>query len=473
MEAEQEDVFDKLGSEMPEMEGGGSETVGESEELEVAGAGSEPIDLVEQAANDLFDSLGVEHVGSEETGEDTGNSDIRGSSRLSNPIAPTEKAPEVETAHAQEVVEGADQDRTVNLENAAPEPDLTAGATTDPLDHQEVENVTEDVFDKLNSSNDHEQPIESSSHQVGLDETEDQDDVFANLASISDKDQAQVAEDLEEAPTGAVLQNEEPTNESMSHGGGLQLDDGDDADDDFANLVSDQGDNVEHSDRKEANHSTLSEQAAAPALELVETEDDSLFDNIGSTSQEVGEAIQDIDENGDDAAERERKYQLLLEEFGAEEEDFLPAPQASSTYQAADLFGEESGSTPFDELVPAESEFLQTASSSTTPPSLSIENSLQDIEPYEGDNSNWLGSALTDADQSLLRSGQQIGAAATAEASSPIDFEVPYGWYEGDTFHYYTSEQREQVRLAMMESSEAPADQSGTQTHGTLFIRSS
>jgi len=66
------------------------------------------------------------------------------------------------------------------------------------------------------------------------------------------------------------------------------------------------------------------------------------------------------------------------------------------------------------------------------------------------ETSDWLGEASLEADQSFQ-------VLDIASASSPVDFEVPYGWYEGDTFHYYTDEQREQVRLAMLDTQPQPA----------------
>jgi hypothetical protein len=67
------------------------------------------------------------------------------------------------------------------------------------------------------------------------------------------------------------------------------------------------------------------------------------------------------------------------------------------------------------------------------------------------ESSDWPGDGSLDEQSYLGQEGQGDSQVGQDSASSPMDFEVPYGWYEGDTFHYYTEEQREQVRLAMME----------------------
>jgi hypothetical protein len=346
------DLFDKLGS---GMSGAHQEVAGNGERPKEES--SEPIQLVEDAANDLFDTLGVEHYG------------------------PT-------------------------------------------AEHQEKEAI--DVIDALDTSN----PIDLPSEE-------------------------HAKSSLPPAPTA---------DES-----GIILDDGGDGDDVFATLASNE--DVEETGTRDQPKDTASPaQPAVPAIEIVETEGDALFDNLGAADEEAEPAPSTIElvetehdsifdnlgtveqtppaESGDSLEEQERKYRLLLEEFGGEQQEFLP--ESGTTPQAAALF-EEDEPTPFDELEP---EHLQTASSSTTPPpNLSIENSLQDIEPYEGDTSmvtdtsDWLKDSSVD-DQSF----QVRDSAALGGESSPVEFEVPYGWYEGDTFHYYTNEQREQVRLAMLES---------------------
>jgi hypothetical protein len=81
------------------------------------------------------------------------------------------------------------------------------------------------------------------------------------------------------------------------------------------------------------------------------------------------------------------------------------------------------------------------------------------------DTSDWLKDSSVD-DQSF----QVQDSSALGGESSPVEFEVPYGWYEGDTFHYYTNEQREQVRLAMLES-QPQSTQSASNNEG-MFVYS-
>ena len=462
---EEEDVFAKLGA-----GGETSEEVTGDKKRPAAGQGSssEPIQMVEEAANDLFDSLGVEHYDPEEPTAELGDADRQQESVAATLISSSETTVSSKPSDEVDVREDADgQSHTIS--ERVSQPDEVVSAETEP--GQEDTQEAGDVFDTLDTADSVNQPIQSSVDSgasteqgptetagIDLDEGDDEDDVFASLASGGDE--AQHAESIQELnPSSTIKDNAVSSDEAEKEGRGVVLDDRDDGDDVFATLAS--GDDVQQAETIEVAQTDMPTDRNARAIELVETADDALFDNIGTADDIANEPIsQGAGENGDSAEEQERKYQLLLEEFGGEE-DFLPETQPA--YQAANLFGDEPESTPFDEFIPTD--YPQTASSSTTPPpNLSIENSLQDIEPYEGDasmlteTSDWLGDTSMDADQSFLVHDSHAAGAA----SSPLEFEVPYGWYEGDTFHYYTDEQREQVRLAMLEQQPQPESEAQT-----------
>lgn len=458
-EAGGEDLFDKLGSGM-----GGAEK-------EAAGNGerprqedtSEPIQLVEDAANDLFDSLGVEHYDptTDHVEPSRDSSEGQELEQLDTPVA----------GIATGGVSATDTTPVLKQDPEATEEAQKASETTPTLDTTSaaIESTTEasttdasDVFDTIDTSDPIDQVSEPArTSGAGATDAETMGEPAAEASDVFDTIDTSGPIDQ---PSSTSIELTSPAAANTGEGG-IPLEDDGNEDDVFATLAS--GDDLQGpettnqtEDSAPATHhvastielvetehdsifdtlGTANEEPAASTIELVGTEHDSIFDNLGTTEQTEGPA-----DSGDSVEEQERKYRLLLEEFGGEGQEFLPEP--SGTHQAAALFGEEE-STPFDELEP---EYLQTASSSTTPPpDLSIENSLQDIEPYEGDmsmvteTSDWLKDSSSN-DQSFQN---QIGA----DASSPVDFEVPYGWYEGDTFHYYTDEQREQVRLAMLES---------------------
>lgn len=275
---------------------------------------------------------------------------------------------------------------------------------------------------------------------------------------------------------------------SSSRGGPLALhprspDDG--ANDPFTSL--------ERTQKKPEYDSEAAKDSSASPIRLADTLGHDPFSGIGPGDEDdfpIGQDGQDVSHGQDDG---EKDYSALLAEF-AGLEDEAPAPvdtQQSAdspalAQQAGDLFGEEAGSTDFDDFLPStEPEFLPTASSSTTPPpDLSIENSFQHSETYgyrdgaggdvsmQTDGSNWLADTTMDDQafdiqaESGLDSAQQPSSAPTDESDSPLAFEVPYGWYDGDTFHYYTEEEREQVRLTMLNQAGWPADHSAGLAQG-------
>jgi hypothetical protein len=429
-------LFDKLGS---GMSGAHQEVSGDGERPKEKS--SEPIQLVEDAANDLFDTLGVEHYDpTAELKEEAHGTQRKQEMEKTAPAATTEsETPGVSAENPSSVLE--DQPEAAEeVPKASETPALeTTRVEETPTTHGSTTEAS-DVFDTLDTSD----PIDQSP----------------------------------EAPPTSTLPA--PTADES----GIILENGGDGDDVFATLGSNEVEETETLDQPNATASPA--QPAVPAIEIVETEGDALFDKIGAADEEPEPVTSTIElvetehdsifdnlgtveqtppaESGDSLEEQARKYQLLLEEFGGEGQEFLP--ETSSTRQAAALF-EEDEPTPFDGLEP---EFLQTASSSTTPPpNLSIENSLQDIEPYEGDTSmvtdtsDWLKDSSVD-DQSF----QVQDSATLGGESSPVEFEVPYGWYEGDTFHYYTNEQREQVRMAMLESQ--PQSTQSTSNNEGMFV---
>jgi hypothetical protein len=461
-------LFDQLGS---GMSGARGELAGDEERLKEDS--SEPIQLVEDAANDLFDTLGVQHyepsAEHEESAHDfgrdqetegiapatTAESETPGVSAGNTPTVlgdhpeVAEEAPT--TSETTSTVETARVGETPTTQESTKEASdvLDTIDTSDPLDPSSEATATLDVTSTAKAA-----PADESATAPR--------DVFDTIDTSGPIDQSS------EAPADSSSPTVPAVNES-----GNMLEDGGDGDDVFATLASNEEEETETTDQPKVTAPPA--QPVVPAIDIVETEGDALFDNLGAADEAPEPGTSTIElvetehdsifdnlgtveqtppaESGDSLEEQERKYQLLLEEFGGEEQEFLP--ESGTTNQAAALFGEEE-STPFDEFEP---EYVQTASSSTTPPpNLSIENSLQDIEPYEGDTSmvtdtsDWLRGSSTDN-----QSFQVQDSAALGGASSPVDFEVPYGWYEGDTFHYYTNEQREQVRLAMLDSQPQPA----------------
>jgi hypothetical protein len=386
------DMFDRLGAEQAEAPKHGHAAGAEEEE---------PIQMVEQAANDLFDSLGVQHG-------------------------------EVDHAEEQDSTEGEGRGQGEEVRSDVPTPEADAGAAPEePL-------VQTDLVEEQDATT----PTPTPAIVALADSIEP---ISGDMESAQGRD---VAAEGDEGESYPVAQAAPELPEPSTRLGDAENQD-EDEDDVFATIGSG---GAKESDFpvQQVGESSPADLPQQPAqIDLVETEADSIFDNLGSSDTQEPEQ--------DSLEEQERKYQLLLEEFGGEigEGD-------SNAPAAADLFGQEADSTPFDDLIPssdAEPEFLQTASSSTTPPpNLSIENSLQDIEPYDpygdegevsmlAESSDWPGDVSMD-EQSYLNQGAQGNQVGQDSASS---LEVPYGWYEGDTFHYYTEEQREQVRLAMME----------------------
>jgi hypothetical protein len=473
MGKEEEDVFAKLDAEDDAPGDEGTPEAGLGGEQ---GSSSEPILLVEQAANDLFDSLGVEHYDPEEPVSAPEHADAQQESDAPTAISTSETIDvNAKTSDDLDI-----QEETNNQSRAASEPVIRPDEVVLATEESIVEpGQKADVFDTLNTADTDDQPIRISVDSsistdqrpteelgIALHDGNDGDDVFATLASGGDIPPTATIPDSTSPPV--AKDNMASSEEAGGSEIGIVLDDGGESDDVFATLASGAEEVHEAERTEEPETSTPNERNAATSIDLIESADDAVFDNLGTADDEVDQQVsQGAGENGDSAEEQERKYRLLLEEFGGEEDEFLP--ESLPVHEAATFF-DESESTPFDEFIPTD--YPQTASSSTTPPpNLSIENSLQDIEPYEGDTSmltetsDWLGDTSTEADQSF----QIQGSHAAGAASSPLEFEVPYGWYEGDTFHYYTDEQREQVRLAMLEQQPQPEsnEQTGPQSQGT------
>ena len=459
------DLFAKLGS---GTSGSHEELAGNGERLE--GESSEPIQLVEDAANDLFDTLGVEHYDpeAEHMKEVTGTQSKQGMEATAPAALADSDISEVSNGNTSTVLEDQAEVAEEVQKTSGTTPTLETTSATGMSAAYGSTTEASDVFDILDTSD----PLDPSSEATATVDTAstgqlEAEPIMEPATGSSDIFDTIDTSDPMDLPSEVLTNSRSPPAPTADESG-IVLDDGGDGDDVFATLGANEAETTETIDQPKDTASSA--QSAARAIELVETENDALFDNIGVADEapEPGNSTIELvetehdsifdnlgtveqtppAEGGDSLEEQERKYQLLLEEFGGEEQEFLP--ETDTTHQAASLFGEEE-STPFDELEP---EYLQTASSSTTPPpNLSIENSLQDIEPYEGDTSmvtdtsDWLKDSSTD-DQSF----QVQDSAAPGGHSSPVDFEVPYGWYEGDTFHYYTNEQREQVRLAMLES---------------------
>lgn len=406
MDDEEDDAFAKLGEDAYDRQGQEIATANRATD------GVEPIDRVEQAANDLFDSLGVEHDEARQDRSDAAEHLLAmeplASARTSKHDSP---AGTVE-ANEEDYGEGdlVEQETPKQVESSLRGPSRSTLSARDigppaAMELQASRTKTPEITARPES------PIQ-------LPGADDPDDIYATLASGNDEDVPKSSYDgFGEQPPSAS---------------------------------------------PPAHH-------AAPRIELVETKADSIFDNLGSTEEHVPETAE-----LDTAEEQERKYQLLLEEFAREAGEDTIQGDESGAAAAADLFGADAGSTPFDDLLPSdEHEFLQTASSSTTPPALSIENSLQDIEPYdaygeEGEVSMLAQSSdrLSDTPLETDRTypGQNTGSEADLsgindEAKSQVEIDVPYGWYEGDTFHYYTEEQRELVRMTMLEEHQRHSEQ--------------
>lgn len=181
--------------------------------------------------------------------------------------------------------------------------------------------------------------------------------------------------------------------------------------------------------------------------------------------------------------QEERDYSALLDEFSGLEDEPLP-DTAARRASSSELFGDEPQSSTFDDFSASTGQgFLQTASGSTTPPDLSVENSFQDdshggYDASGGDYStrsggSWLADTAMDDEPFDVQADPVNETLAeppvSTDSSSPLQFEVPYGWYEGDTFHYYTEEEREQVRLTMLGQSEWPSSDTQEPVQGTWF----
>lgn len=190
-------------------------------------------------------------------------------------------------------------------------------------------------------------------------------------------------------------------------------------------------------------------------------------------------------ETEDPMAGHEKDWSHLLDDFTPlEDED--TAPDASAAQHAESAYdgghsGDGPGQDAFDEYtLSSEPDFLQAASSSTTPPpNLSIENSFAHSESrdaalgdlsMQSEASHWLADTTMDdqpfeiqADTGPDTAEQQQQppqSAVTDDGNSPLAFDVPYGWYDGDTFQYYTEVEREQVRLTMLGQSAGSAQES-------------
>ena len=240
MEAgEEEDLFDKIGSgmEAPEPEA--------EEDMERPQAGkSEPIQLVEDAANDLFDTLGVEHydptvdhIESKETGQP--------SQDLEGPEATSTSS--TETPQVTKDISTVSEDRQSVDEETVPIAEETPA-------------LVRDTADEITTTEEH---------------TAGASDVFDTLDTSDSLDQPE-----------ALTQPSLPTAPAAADDDQIILEDGGDGDDLFATLASDGDSAQETATIDQPMEPSSLAQPVTSTLELVETEHDSLFDNIGAADEQ-------------------------------------------------------------------------------------------------------------------------------------------------------------------------------------------
>lgn len=386
---------------------------------------------------------------------------------------------------------------------SAPEEDNTAerheeeiSATTGP---EETTDVAPPITSISNDIPSESSAIESSATGIAQDDEEASQDYLAQLGA----NPPETKPHTDETPTAAMPEPEEedlfsklanadaegpsPENEAEK---ASTLPPSDDREDDVFAQLADQpteehpepetqpfeSEEPERDEFSQLGHDRVetSSTHAAPVLstEFTDNQEEDLFSKLG-------------DDKGPDfpigQEDADRDYSALLEEFSGLEEEPLPET-TSQEAGAGQLFGDEPGSSTFDDLTPSTGQnFTQTASGSTTPPDLSVENSFQDdsYAGYEGDLSaraggSWLAETALDDEPFDIQGEPGNDTLAeppkSADSSSPLTFEVPYGWYEGDTFHYYTEEEREQVRLTMLGQAEWPASDTQESVQGMSFI---
>ncbi|WVW83755.1 hypothetical protein I302_105776 [Kwoniella bestiolae CBS 10118] len=157
----------------------------------------------------------------------------------------------------------------------------------------------------------------------------------------------------------------------------------------------------------------------------------------------------------------------------------LEVPIAASalfTDDPTDSFADLIPQDPANGEQPSSSGQIDTSSKPASPspvPSLSIEHSQADVRPTGlgidaagdtsfqsmfSDASNWLGDTTFDdsiqmpnEDDILNSGGQTQQVKKEDDGHEPLDFEIPQGWYdEGGEWHWYTDEEKEQVRQTML-----------------------
>lgn len=156
----------------------------------------------------------------------------------------------------------------------------------------------------------------------------------------------------------------------------------------------------------------------------------------------------------------DKDFSDLLAEFEDIEEDPAGDNAATSTIPIPvvaleNLFGQDAESTEFDIMLSNDPTPIHSTSHSSPAPDLSIEHSIE--ENHEGkpreasfkgmfeDEPDWLeGTAVEQASQ-VPEQADRLPQAGAQELV------VPEGWYdENEEFHYYTPEEREQVRETMI-----------------------
>ncbi|WVR07153.1 hypothetical protein IAU60_004194 [Kwoniella sp. DSM 27419] len=139
--------------------------------------------------------------------------------------------------------------------------------------------------------------------------------------------------------------------------------------------------------------------------------------------------------------------------------DKSTAPVLDPPVTASALFADEDDSDPFASIAPTESEqALQIVSDADSTPfessqtieqpaGLGIASSESDtLHGMFDDDSDWLGAGPGTATNDESPSGPKPD-----EGDKPLPFEVPQGWYDdAGEWHWYTEEEREQVRLTML-----------------------
>ncbi|WVF71600.1 hypothetical protein IAT40_006408 [Kwoniella sp. CBS 6097] len=360
----------------------------------------------------------------------------------------------------------------------APEsgPSTTTTTSIDELfgTNEAGEDTPDDVFAQLGAAEHEEDEFDKLVQDKGEvpastpalpEPTQQEEKFFADVTQATQPIPASASEDVEPQPSEQPI-NVEPVT---------------DADRDFSDLLAEF--EAENEVTTEEPLGALEDTPAANA-EIENTEE--VLAGVEEHAPDQDAAVR----SGEQLAENTEPPVSAISEQGSPsaEQNTVQVPLAASALFADDP----TDSSGFDDLIPQaqhESDEAQGPTSSTPPrptspspvPSLSIEHTQADLRPTGlgidagdtsmqsmfSDASNWLADTTFDDSVQILRDndnnevapisdrgfgGAQVGQVGKEDdGNEPLHFEVPQGWYDDQgEWHWYTDEEREQVKLTML-----------------------